>query len=163
MLFTSAGKSVRFNEGQVRAMGRTACGVRGVRLAEGQKVISLLIAEEGSAVLSVSEKGFGKRTAVDQFPVKGRGGMGVISLITSERNGNQIGAVLVADDDEVMLITDGGTLVRTRVSDVSVMGRNTQGVTMIRLTKKEKLIGLAKIESLDDDAEDTEEVDSIEE
>lgn len=163
MLFTSAGKSVRFNEGKVRAMGRTACGVRGVRLAEGQKVISLLIAEEGSAVLSVSEKGFGKRTAVDQFPVKGRGGMGVISLITSERNGNQIGAVLVADDDEIMLITDGGTLVRTRVSDVSVMGRNTQGVMMIRLTKKEKLIGLAKIESLDDDAEDAEEVDSIEE
>ncbi|MEE9357226.1 MAG: DNA gyrase subunit A, partial [Sedimenticolaceae bacterium] len=129
MLFTSAGKSVRFNEGQVRAMGRTACGVRGVRLAEGQKVISLLIAEEDRAVLSVSEKGFGKRTAVDQFPVKGRGGMGVISLITSERNGDQIGAVLAADDDEIMLITDGGTLVRTRVSDVSVMGRNTQGVT----------------------------------
>ncbi len=163
MLFTSAGKSVRFNEGQVRAMGRTACGVRGVRLAEGQKVISLLIAEEDRAVLSVSEKGFGKRTAVDQFPVKGRGGMGVISLITSERNGDQIGAVLAADDDEIMLITDGGTLVRTRVSDVSVMGRNTQGVTMIRLTKKEKLIGLARIESLDDDMEeDAEEMDSEE-
>ncbi len=163
MLFTSAGKSVRFNEGQVRAMGRTACGVRGVRLAEGQKVISLLIAEEDRAVLSVSEKGFGKRTAVDQFPVKGRGGMGIISLITSERNGDQIGAVLAADDDEIMLITDGGTLVRTRVSDVSVMGRNTQGVTMIRLTKKEKLIGLARIESLDDDMEeDAEEMDSEE-
>lgn len=163
MLFTSAGKSVRFNEGQVRAMGRTACGVRGVRLTKGQKVISLLIAEEGRAVLSVSEKGFGKRTTIDQFPVKGRGGMGVISLITSERNGNQIGAVLVADDDEIMLITDGGTLVRTRVSDVSVMGRNTQGVTMIRLTKKEKLIGLARIESLDDDMEEgAEEMDSEE-
>ena len=163
MLFTSAGKAVRFDESKVRAMGRTACGVRGVRLDEGQRVISLIITEPDRAVLTVSENGFGKRTPTDQFPVKGRGGKGIISLKTSERNGQQVGAVLVAEDDEVMLITDGGTLVRTRVSDVSVMGRDTQGVMMIRLTKKEKLIGIAQVESLDDEDEDGECVEGDEE
>ncbi|MES9899901.1 MAG: DNA gyrase subunit A [Sedimenticola sp.] len=157
MLFTSAGKAVRFEESKVRAMGRTACGVRGVRLDEGQKVISLIITKPDHTVLTVSENGFGKRTPVDQFPVKGRGGKGIISLKRSERNGAQIGAVLVADDDEVMLITDGGTLVRTRVSDVSVMGRDTQGVMMIRLTKKEKLIGIAQVESLDEEEDQSSE------
>ncbi|MEJ1297922.1 MAG: DNA gyrase subunit A [Candidatus Sedimenticola sp. (ex Thyasira tokunagai)] len=157
MLFTSVGKAVRFEESKVRAMGRTACGVRGVRLDEGQKVISLIITKPDHTVLTVSENGFGKRTPVDQFPVKGRGGKGIISLKRSERNGAQIGAVLVADDDEVMLITDGGTLVRTRVSDVSVMGRDTQGVMMIRLTKKEKLIGIAQVESLDEEEDQSSE------
>ncbi|MEJ1384407.1 MAG: DNA gyrase subunit A [Candidatus Sedimenticola sp. (ex Thyasira tokunagai)] len=157
MLFTSAGKAVRFEESKVRAMGRTACGVRGVRLDEGQKVISLIITKPDHTVLTVSENGFGKRTPVDQFPVRGRGGKGIISLKRSERNGAQIGAVLVADDDEVMLITDGGTLVRTRVSDVSVMGRDTQGVMMIRLTKKEKLIGIAQVESLDEEEDQSSE------
>ncbi len=162
MLFTSAGKAVRFEESKVRAMGRTACGVRGVRLDQGQRVISLIITEPDRTVLTVSENGFGKRTPVDQFPIKGRGGKGIISLKTSERNGMQVGATLVAEDDEVMLITDGGTLVRTRVSDVSVMGRDTQGVMMIRLTKKEKLIGIAQVESLDDDQDD-ENIESEEE
>jgi DNA gyrase subunit A len=154
MLFTSASKAIRFNEAQVRPMGRTACGVRGVRLAEGQQVISLMIAESDKTVLTVTENGYGKRTPVEQFPLRGRGGMGVISIKASARNGEQVGAVLVDEGDEVMLITDGGTLVRTPISDVSVMGRDTQGVTMIRLSKKEKLVKIERIESLEgDDAE----------
>ena len=155
MLFSSAGKSVRFQEHQVRAMGRAACGVRGIRLEPGQKVISLIITDAGGGtILTVTENGYGKRTQVDQFPLKGRGGKGVISIKTSARNGEQIGAVLVGDDDQVMLITDGGTLVRTPVKDVSIMGRDTQGVTMIRLSKKEKLVGIARIESLEEDESD---------
>ncbi len=149
MLFTSAGKAIRFQESDVRAMGRTACGVRGVKLAKGQRVISLIIGSDGD-VMTVTENGFGKRTQIEQFPIKGRGGMGVISIKTSDRNGAQIGAVRVNEDDEIMLITDGGTLVRTRVADVSCMGRDTQGVTMIRLSKDEKLIGIERIEALDD-------------
>ncbi|MES9886859.1 MAG: DNA gyrase subunit A [Candidatus Sedimenticola sp. 6PFRAG1] len=157
MLFTSAGKAIRFEESKVRPMGRTACGVRGVRLDEGQQVISLIIAEEDRTVLTVTENGYGKRTPVDQFPIKGRGGMGVISVKTSDRNGAQVGAVLVEESDEIMLITNGGTLVRTRVDDVSVMGRGTQGVTMIRLSKNEKLVGIERIESLDEEGDESEE------
>ena len=154
MLFTSAGKAIRFDEGQVRPMGRTACGVRGIKLGEGQRVISLIVTRSEGTILTVTENGFGKRTPMDQFPIKGRGGMGVISIKTSDRNGEQVGAVLVEEQDEVMLISDGGTLVRTRVSDISLMGRGTQGVTMIRLSKKERLIGLARVESLDIDGEE---------
>ena len=149
MLFTSAGKAIRFAESQVRPMGRTACGVRGIRLDQGQRVISLIVTRAEGTILTVTENGFGKRTPMDQYPIKGRGGMGVISIKTSERNGEQVGAVLVEDQDEVMLITDGGTLVRNRVSDISLMGRGTQGVTMIRLSNKERLIGLARVESLE--------------
>ena len=163
MLFTSANKAIRFNESQVRPMGRTACGVRGVRLGEGQRVISLMIAEADRTILTVTENGFGKRTPVDQFPLRGRGGMGVISIKASERNGSQVGAVLVDESDEVMLITNGGTLVRTPVSDISVMGRDTQGVTMIRLSKKEKLVGIERIESLADEAPGQAEAESEEE
>ena len=150
MLFTSAGKAVRFDEKDVRTMGRTACGVRGVRLSEGQRVISLIIASDGD-VLTVSANGYGKRTPVAQYPIKGRGGMGVISLRTSDRNGAQVGAVRVNEDDEIMLITDGGTLVRTRVNDVSQLGRDAQGVKMISLSKGEHLIGIERIEALDED------------
>ncbi|OGT91396.1 MAG: DNA gyrase subunit A [Gammaproteobacteria bacterium RIFOXYA12_FULL_61_12] len=152
MLFTSAGKAVRFNEEEVRAMGRTACGVRGVKLAKGQRVISLIIAQEGQ-VLTVTENGFGKRTPIDQFQTKGRGGMGVISIRTSERNGEQVGAILVNEEDEIMLITDGGTLVRTRAADVSVVGRDAQGVKMISLSGDERLIGIERIVMLDGDEE----------
>ena len=148
MLFTSAGKAIRFKESDVRAMGRTACGVRGVRLGKDQRVISLIIGDDGD-VMTVTENGYGKRTPVEQFPIKGRGGMGVISIKTSERNGAQVGAVRVDENDEIMLITDGGTLVRTRVADVSQMGRDTQGVTMIRLAKDESLIGIERIEALE--------------
>ena len=156
MLFTSAGKAIRFKESQVRPMGRTACGVRGVKLAEGQTVISLIITEPDKTIFTVTENGFGKRTTQDQFSAKGRGGMGMISIKTSKRNGGQVGAVLVDDEDEVMLITDGGTLVRIRVSDVSVMGRDTQGVKVINVSGDERLIGIERIASIDsDEDEDT--------
>ena len=162
MLFTSAGKGIRFNESHVRPMGRTACGVRGVKLADDQSVISLIIAEDDKSVFTVTENGFGKRTSLDQYSPKGRGGMGMISIKTSDRNGDQVGAVLVDGDDEVMLITDGGTLVRIRVSDVSVMGRDTQGVKVINVSEGERLIGIERIASIegeeaDEDGEEIEE------
>ncbi len=158
MLFTSAGKAIRFAEDAVRPMGRTACGVRGIKLGPGQEVISLIIAEEGRAILNVTENGYGKRTALDQYPAKGRGGMGVIAIKTSERNGNQVGAVLADETDEVMLITDGGTLVRTPVADVPMMGRDTQGVRMIRVGDEERLIGIERIEALEGDEEPEDDV-----
>jgi DNA gyrase subunit A len=148
MLFTSAGKAVRFDESTVRAMGRTACGVRGVKLGEGQRVISLIVGTDGD-VLTATENGYGKRTPIDQYPVKGRAGMGVKSIKTSERNGEQVGAVRVTGDDEIMLITDGGTLVRTSVADISQMSRDTQGVRLISLRNDEKLIGIERIEALE--------------
>ena len=152
MLFSSAGKVIRFKEENVRSMGRVSRGVRGIRLGEGQKVISLIVADEG-AVLTATENGFGKRTLIDDYPVYGRGGQGVIAIQSSERNGPVVGAVLVTDDDEIMLITNGGTLVRTRVAEVSTMGRNTQGVKLINLTKGEKLIGMERIAETDEDEE----------
>lgn len=150
MLISSNGKAVRFNEKTVRPMGRNARGVRGIRLSEGQKVISLIIVEEGD-VLTVTENGYGKRTPISEYPVRGRGGQGVISIQTSERNGTVVGAALVNQDDELMLITSGGTLVRIRVDEISVVGRNTQGVRLIRLDSGERLVGLDKIESLNEE------------
>ncbi|MGR8979600.1 MAG: DNA gyrase subunit A [Gammaproteobacteria bacterium] len=147
LLFSSNGKTVCFNETDVRPMGRTATGVRGMRLHEGQKVISLIIATEGT-VLNITENGFGKRTRLEEFPRHNRGGQGVIAIQTSARNGPVVGAVLVNDHDEIMLITDAGTLVRTPVDGISIVGRNTQGVTIIRLDKKEKVIGVDRIEGL---------------
>jgi len=154
MLFSSDGRAVRFAEASVRPMGRTACGVRGIRLAQDQRVISLIIARSGT-VLTVTQNGYGKRTPVEEYPLKGRATMGVISIKTSERNGAVVGAALVEEGDEVMLITDGGTLVRTPVAGVSVMGRNTQGVGMIRLSKGEKLVGIERIEYLGQDQAET--------
>jgi DNA gyrase subunit A len=150
LLFSSAGKAIRFNESQVRAMGRTAAGVRGIRLGEDHRVIALIIARE-AMVLSATAKGYGKRTAVSQFPRKGRGGMGLISIKTSERNGEQVGAVLVDDEDEIMLITNGGTLVRTAVTDISVLGRDTQGVKLISVSEDETLVGVERIPFLEED------------
>lgn len=150
MLFSSAGKVIRFNEENVRAMGRVSRGVRGIRLGEGQRVISLIVADEGY-VLTATENGYGKRTPIADYPVYGRGGQGVIAIQSSERNGAVVGAVLVAEEEEIMLITDGGTLVRTRVAEVSSMGRNTQGVRLINLTNGEKLIGMERIAESDED------------
>jgi DNA gyrase subunit A len=147
MLFSSDGKSIRFNEADVRSMGRTATGVRGISLNEGAKVISLIIASEGT-VLNITENGFGKRTEVEKFRLQSRGGQGVIAIQTSERNGQVVGALLVNDTDELMIITDGGTLVRTRVSEISVVGRNAQGVTVIRLGDEEKVVGVDRIDGL---------------
>ncbi|HAS51358.1 MAG TPA: DNA gyrase subunit A [Gammaproteobacteria bacterium] len=147
MLFTDAGKALRFTETEVRNTGRSACGVRGIRLDEGQKVIALIVVGEGT-VLTVTENGFGKRTPVADYPLRGRGGQGVISIQTSERNGRVIGAVQVEPDQEIMLITDGGTLVRTPVEGISLVGRNTQGVKLINVQSDEKLVGVEKIESI---------------
>ena len=154
LLFSDAGKSVRFPESDVRSMGRTACGVRGIRLQPGQKVIALVVVDQDmeSRLLVATENGFGKRTELSDFPLQKRGGQGVIGIQTSERNGAAVGAILVAENDEVMLITDGGTLVRTPSSEVSVMSRNTQGVTLIKLGNKEKLVEVERIENLDSEA-----------
>ncbi|AEG00292.1 DNA gyrase subunit A [Methylomonas methanica] len=155
MLFNSDGKAVCFNETDVRPMGRTAAGVRGMRLQEGQKIISLIISTEGT-VLNITENGYGKRTRIEEFTQHKRGGQGLIAIQTSERNGAVVGAVLVNDTDEIMLITNAGTLVRTRVNEISVVGRNTQGVTVIRLDKGEKVVGVDRIEGLGDDEDDME-------
>jgi DNA gyrase subunit A len=146
MLFSSSGKTICFKEGDVRAMGRTARGVRGIRLLQDHRMISLIIPEAGKQILSVSENGYGKRTSVEDFPTYGRGGQGVIGMQVSDRNGKIVGAVQVFDGDEIMLISDKGTLVRTRVDEVSVQGRNTQGVRLIRLKDEEKLVGLERVE-----------------
>ena len=133
-------------------MGRVARGVIGIRLADEHEVVSMLVLSEGK-ILSVTANGFGKRTAVDDHPRQGRGGQGVIGIQTSERNGPVISAIQVRETDDIMLISDGGTLVRTSVEQVSVMGRNTQGVTLIRLRNDEALVGLARIKE-DSDADD---------
>jgi len=146
MMFASNGKAVRFNENDVRAMGRTARGVRGIRLADKEKMIAILIPADKGNILTVSENGYGKQTPVSDYPTKGRGGKGVISMICSERNGAIVGAVQVFTGDELMLISDQGTLVRTRVDEISVQGRNTQGVRVIRLKEGEHLVNAARIE-----------------
>ena len=161
MLFSSAGKAVRFNENDVRAMGRTAKGVRGIRLEQGQKMISLIVPKENGRMLSVSVNGYGKRTEFTEFATKGRGNKGMIFMQASERNGNIIGAVQVFDGDELMMISDQGTLVRTRTDEISVLGRNTQGVRVIRLKEGEHVVGVERIDEPDevvvatDDAEIT--------
>ncbi|MDD3449323.1 MAG: DNA gyrase subunit A [Gammaproteobacteria bacterium] len=149
MLFSDAGKVIRFAETDVRAMGRVSRGVRGMRLPESARIISLIIADPDGCVLTATENGYGKRTPVGEYPTYGRGGQGVISIQTSERNGAVVGAVQVNDDDEIMLISDQGTLVRTPVAGVSKLGRNTQGVTLIRLAEEEKLVGLERIAEAD--------------
>ncbi len=146
MLLTTEGKAVRFREGDVRAMGRTARGVRGIRLGAGHKMISLIIPREGGSVLTVSEHGYGKRTGIADFPTKGRGNKGVIAMQTSERNGRMVGAVQVLPGDELMLISNMGTLVRTRAEEVSVQGRNTQGVRVIRTRASERLVSVERID-----------------
>ena len=150
MLVASHGKAIRFRESDVRAMGRGAAGVRGIRLPAGHEVIALTVVGEGM-LLSATENGFGKRTDIDEFPVQGRGGQGVIGIQTTARNGRTVGAIQVRNEDEVMLISSGGTLVRTPVSDISIMGRNTQGVTLIRVEEGQRLVGLARIESIEED------------
>ena len=156
MLLADSGKSVRFSETDVRAMGRTAGGVRGMRIADGQHVISMIMVEEGGSILTATENGYGKRTNVDDYPLKGRGGQGVISIVTNDRNGKIVGAVQVQDDNEIMLITNNGTLVRISVAEISEMGRNTQGVRLIRLTNDEKLVEVEKIEVLSGEGDDAE-------
>jgi len=146
MLFSDAGKAVRFAEDEVRAMGRTAGGVRGMKLQDGQNVVSLLTAsDEKLAVLTATENGYGKRTPVSEYTRHGRGTQGIIAIDCSERNGKLLAAQLVAAEDEIMLITTGGVLIRTHVSEVREQGRSTQGVRLINLDEGETLAGLEKI------------------
>jgi DNA gyrase subunit A len=152
MLFTSAGKGIRIDENDVRAMGRTAAGVRGIRIKPGDEVISLIAvdSDEGQ-ILFATENGYGKRTLVEEFSVQGRGGQGVISIKTSERNGRVVGAIKTTGDEEIMLISNAGTLVRTPADDISVLGRNTQGVTLIRLGENEQLVQIEPVAAASDD------------
>jgi len=162
MLFSDAGKAVRFDENDVRPMGRTARGVRGMNLEEGQLVIALLVAQnEQQSVLTATENGFGKRTPITEYTRHGRGTKGMIAIQTSERNGKVVAATLVDSTDEIMMITTGGVLIRTRVSEIREMGRATQGVTLIAVEDGAKLSGLQRILEADsDDDGGTDEADA---
>ena len=155
MLFSDAGKAVRFPETSVRSMGRDATGVRGMNLDDGQRVIALCVVADNGDILTVTENGYGKRTPIADYPQKGRGTKGVISIACSERNGRAVSALQVQEDEHIMLVTDNGTLVRTRVAEISTSGRNTQGVRLIRTSDSEKLIAVAQIvaDSEDDSGE----------
>ncbi len=146
MLFASSGKVIRFHETDLRLLGRVSRGVRGMRIKENESVVSMLVVES-DYILTATERGYGKRTRIEDFSAQGRGGQGVIGQQTTERNGLLIAAVQVSESDELMLITDGGTLVRTSTEEVSIVGRNTQGVRLIKLSKKELLTSVAKIDS----------------
>ncbi|WP_143872561.1 DNA topoisomerase (ATP-hydrolyzing) subunit A [Catenovulum sediminis] len=150
LLFSNEGKVVRFNEQQVRSMGRTATGVRGIKLGDEQKVVSMIVPHGDGQVLTVTENGFGKRTPLEEYPAKSRATLGVVSIKVSERNGLVVGAVQVNDGDEIMLISNKGTLVRTRVSEVSSVGRNTQGVRLIRTGENELVVGLERIDEIEE-------------
>src|SRR5260221_12784892 len=154
LLFTTAGKAIRFVEGEVRAMGREAAGVRGVKLSDDQRVNALIVAQ-GGFILTASQNGFGKLTPLQDFPKHGRGGQGVIALQIPDRNGIMVGALQVTLDDEIMLMSQNGVLVRTPVKDISVVGRNTQGVRLIRLEDGDQLSGLERIDGLAGDADVT--------
>lgn len=161
MLFASNGKAVRFDENTVRAMGRTATGVRGMKLAAGESVQSLIVVDGEGDILTASENGFGKRTDLAEFPKKGRGTQGVIALKTTERNGQLVGAIQLTEHHDVLLISDGGTLVRTPASDIAQVGRNTQGVTLMRVAQDEKLQAIERLDvSLDEGEEENSEADT---
>lgn len=153
MLFSANGKVVRFPASKVRSMGRTAAGVRGIKLDKDDKVVSLIVPRGDGTILTATQNGYGKRTEQASYPTKSRATKGVISIKVSERNGQVVGAVQVEEGDQIMLITDAGTLVRTRVSEVSIVGRNTQGVTLIRTTDDEKVVGLQRVAETEDDNE----------
>ena len=161
MLLSSEGKAVRFQEQAVRAMGRTARGVRGIKLGDEHRLISLIVPQTESTILTVSEKGYGKRTDTAEFPCKGRGTKGVIAMATTAKNGPLVGAVQVSAGDEIMLISDQGTAVRTRVEEISTLGRNTQGVRVIKTREDEKLVRLSRIVEDDDAVPDAELAESV--
>lgn len=161
MLFSSGGKVIRFAESDVRSMGRTAYGVRGIRLGEAEKVIALVIIREGE-ILTVSENGYGKRTAVDEYPRRGRGGQGVLAQKVTEKTGPVVATVQVTDDNEIMMIAESGNLVRTRAAEISVLSRNTQGVRLIRVADGDRLVGIDSIVREDDEDELGEDVESSE-
>ena len=154
LLFSQLGKSIHFAESAIRTVGRTAIGVRGIRLQKDDKVVSLIVSRDDYAILTATEFGYGKRTKLSEYRQQGRGGLGMISIKTSSRNGKVVGAISVSNDDEMMLISNTATLVRARVSEVSIVGRNTQGVKLINISKGEKLVGVERIAEVDDNQED---------
>lgn len=160
MLFSSNGKSIRFKEADVRAVGRTAIGVRGIKMQDDE-VVSLIVANQDSPILTATEFGYGKRTNLSEYRSQARGGSGVISIKTSKRNGKVVGAIQVNNEDEMMLISNKGTLVRARAADVSIIGRNTQGVTLINITKGEKLVSIAKIAETEDEEDENTIADEV--
>jgi len=148
MLFSSEGKATRFNESLIRSLSRISIGVRGMNLPDGHHVVSLIVVPpecDDRYVLTATENGYGKRTRISEYPAKGRGGKGVLAIKTSQRNGSMVGACLLDEVSEIMLITDGGTIVRTHSNEISIVGRNTQGVRLIRLTKNEKLVQIERV------------------
>jgi DNA gyrase subunit A len=161
MLFASNGKVSRFDENTVRSMGRTATGVRGMRLADRETVVSLICVQGEADVLTATMNGFGKRTPLTEYPKKGRGTQGVIAIQTSERNGALVGAVQLLDDQEIMLISDQGTLVRTRAAEIARVGRNTQGVTLIRLRNGEQLVGIEAVTAFEEEIEELNDMPSV--
>jgi len=155
MMFSDAGKAVRFSENDVRPMGRQARGVRGMMLEDGQTVIAMLVAsDEEQSVLTATQNGFGKRTPIAEYTRHGRGTKGMIAIQTSDRNGKVVAATLVTEKDQIMLITTGGVLVRTRVSEIREMGRATQGVTLISVDEGSVLSGVQKILEGEEDEQD---------
>jgi DNA gyrase subunit A len=160
VLCSHGGKAIRFNEEEVRPMGRDATGVRGIKLGDGQEVISLVVVTEG-LILTASENGYGKLTPADEFPLHGRGGQGVIALQTTDRNGAMVAALQVSTDQEIMLISSSGTLVRTPVAEISVLSRNTQGVRLIRLDDGERLAGVGRIDNLSGDGADGDDAEAV--
>ena len=155
IIATSDGKSIRFPEDQVRPMGRTAAGVRGMSLKDGDSIVGMEILTPGATVLTVTENGYGKRTPLDDYRLQRRGGQGIITIRTSDRNGPVVAVTQVVDDDEVMLITDGGKVLRARVSGISTMGRATQGVRIMNLNDGEKLVSMARLAEDEDTSEPT--------
>ncbi|PIY21660.1 MAG: DNA gyrase subunit A, partial [Deltaproteobacteria bacterium CG_4_10_14_3_um_filter_60_8] len=159
LLVTRDGMSIRFNEQDVRAMGRTATGVRGMNLAEGDVIVGVVVLYDTASILMVTENGFGKRTPVEEYRLIRRGGKGVIAIKASERNGRVVAVLQVVDEDEIMMITDGGKIIRTRMVDVRVIGRNTQGVKLFDLGDGEKVVGVDRVAEPEGDGELSDESD----
>jgi DNA gyrase subunit A len=158
-LGTATGKSIRFHESDVRPTGRIARGVRGINLAKGDRVVGMEVLQHGQTLFTVTENGYGKRTSIDEYPIHRRGGKGVITIKTSERNGQVVNIILVHDDDDLMLVTDTGKLIRMPVAGTSVISRNTQGVRLIGMAAGERVVsaaGLAEAEDEDDASTDDE-------
>jgi DNA gyrase subunit A len=151
LLATQDGKSIRFNEDQVRAMGRAATGVRGISTREGDATVGMEVLKPGKTILTVSENGFGKRTPLDDYREQNRGGQGIITIKTTERNGQVVGILQVSDGDEIMLITSGGKMIRTRVAEIPTMSRNTQGVRLMEPSEGERVVSVAKLEEEEGD------------
>ncbi len=162
-LGTAQGKSIRFHEIDVRPAGRIARGVRGINLTAGDKVVGMEVLTHGQTLISITENGYGKRTSVDEYPVQKRGGKGVITIKTSERNGQVVSILLVDDDDDLMLMTDFGKLIRMPTDGISVIGRNTQGVKLIEIITGERVIGAARLAEKDENGETREELDAASE